>query len=168
MPSFRRIAALFAPVVLAVGSSLPGCGTDPVNPDACEDIEQARCRNINACPGFESLDVDACERFYRDQCLHGLASESDPGQPHVDLCVRSIEAAGACARAGQAACDLEVSKGISACTFLSTPEVFAECGFLVPPVPEAGANTATQEEEASADAGAEAAPTEEGSGLLPW
>ncbi len=62
-------------------SSAAGCGTDAVGVDECRDIEEARCEAAQFCDIVD--DVDACKRFYRDQCLHGLANGEQPGAPDV-------------------------------------------------------------------------------------
>lgn len=128
MPALVAVAAL---VVAACAAA--GCSTDPVNPDGCRKIEDARCVAAAYCPNFPNLDVDACQRFYRDQCLHGLASASDPGEPKIQQCVRAITAAGNCAKAKQKPCPLEVSKADDPCDAIQNPENYAECSFLVPP-----------------------------------
>lgn len=154
---------MLALVLVVFGSlsagSLPGCSTDPVNPDGCEAIETARCQAAPACSDFGSdFDVDACERFYRDQCLRGLQTEDDPGDPKVDACVRAIERAGECARNGTSPCDIGGAVVDDPCRVIVAPEQFDPCGFLddyfeddagISPFPEAGSDGA-------ADAGADA------------
>ncbi len=117
-----------------------GCGTDAKAVDECRDIEQARCEAGSACGVVD--DVDACKRFYRDHCLHGMVVES-PGQASVDRCVATIEAAGTCAQGDGAielaACPNAVTTAssgvISACDVVLYPERTAECGFLAPDQP---------------------------------
>lgn len=122
----------------------PGCGTDARGIDDCRNIEQARCAAAANCGGPNGsgtvvVDVDSCQRFYRDQCLHGTTTAS-PGAPAVDECVRAIQAAGECAGA-DAACVAPLTPE-SACTKILRPELLAECRFLTPeePTGEGGAS----------------------------
>jgi hypothetical protein len=126
-----------------------GCGTDAKAVDECRDIEQARCEAGAACGVVD--DVDACKRFYRDHCLHGMVVES-PGQARIDACVATIEAAGACARTAAdpevalSACTEPVTTGSSgvmlACDIVLYPENTVECDFLAgAPVTPSGGGT---------------------------
>jgi hypothetical protein len=112
-----------------------GCGTPAVGVDDCRDIEQARCRAGKPCGIVD--DVAACERYYRDHCLHGLAGKP-PGATAVGACVQVIEAAGRCAEGDPeirlADCDPEVTDpraGLgNACDVVAHPERATECSFL--------------------------------------
>ena len=132
-----------------------GCGSDAVGVDACRDIEKARCEAGKHC-GFVD-DVDECQRFYRDHCLHGLKTSKAPGDIEVGKCVDSIKLAGACAQSGVehlADCTPAVT-GNSAlttpCDVVRFPEQIGECEFLAGPV-EAGTPTK--------DTGVDAAPAD--------
>ena len=89
-------------------------------------------------------DVAECQRFYRDQCLHGLAVNS-PGPAIVKKCVETIHQAGLCATQGAdtplSDCTNQVTDSPTAaktaCDIVSTPEVTSECRFLIP-APDAG------------------------------
>jgi hypothetical protein len=75
-----------------------GCGTKAVGVNDCREIEEARCEAAAHCGDQIPVDdVDACKRFYRDQCLHGLATENDPSSSAVRDCVAAIAGAGHCA-----------------------------------------------------------------------
>lgn len=87
-------ARLFVVAGLFFGST--SCGTDAVGVDECRTLELARCEEANAC-GFVE-DVGACQRYYRNHCLHGLATSTRPAQDERDRCVEAIRRAGACAR----------------------------------------------------------------------
>ena len=123
-----------------------GCGTDAVGVEDCRDIEQARCEAGAAC-GLVS-DVDACKRFYRDHCLHGLALEEAPPKATIKRCAQTIQEIGACVKQlGPAAafsdCHLDVlASSNKACELVSAPEKTSSCAFLVPdlppPVPDSG------------------------------
>jgi len=41
--------------------------------------------------------VDACKRYYRDHCLHGLGVSEAPGEPILNSCIQAIQTAGECA-----------------------------------------------------------------------
>lgn len=119
---------------LATGS---GCGTDAQGIDDCRDIEKARCAAGAQC-GIVT-DVEACERFYRDQCLHGLAVKP-PANSVVERCVGTIRAAGDCAATGVGALLSDCSTPVSAnapsltraCDVVLRPEETEECAFLQP------------------------------------
>ena len=119
--------------------SATGCGTDAQGVDECRDIEQARCTAAKNC-GLIS-DVPACQRFYRDQCLHGLPVAS-PGSVKVQECVATIRAAGVCATQSDGAdtllqeCESAVTASApgvrTACGLVKEPEKAVECSFLTP------------------------------------
>jgi hypothetical protein len=121
--------------------SATGCETDAKGVDECRDIEQARCEAAKDC-GLVS-DVPACQRFYRDQCLHGLPVDS-PGSVQVKRCVATIRAAGRCAQQAEdgdsqlSQCDPQVTLGapgvLTACGLVKEPEKAEECSFLTPGV----------------------------------
>jgi len=120
--------------------SATGCGTDAQGVDDCRDIEQARCAAAKSCGLISEADVPECQRFYRDQCLHGLPVGS-PGSVKVKECVATIRAAGLCAAQGQGAdtplgsCDsvtLSAPGVDTACGIVSEPERAVECSFLTP------------------------------------
>jgi hypothetical protein len=152
MPAAGR--SLPALVVLALlCAAAAGCSTDPVNPDGCRAIEEVRCEAAFYCPnfpGYPAFDVTACKRFYRDQCLHGLASEADPGEPRIEQCVKAIQTAKNCAVRGTSPCAIGAATTVTtACDVVEHPETYPECAFLVPPPVAADAATA-------ADAGTQA------------
>jgi hypothetical protein len=155
MPSPIRYKPMLVALTMAAAwlLLLPGCNTEPINSDGCRAIETARCQAAKSCPAMSITDVDACERFYRDQCLHGLASASDPGQPSIDQCVRNVNIAGKCASQKAPSCALEVSGDSDPCDFVAHPENYKECSFLVPPAVEV-ADAASEDDsgEAATDA----------------
>jgi len=121
-----------------------GCGTAAVGVDDCREIEQARCRAGAPCGIIE--DVGACERYYRDHCLHGLVTKP-PAGASVSACVQVIEAAGRCAQDDPttklSSCDPVVTDahpGLSrACDVVTHPELASECAFLLDTPPDTGA-----------------------------
>ncbi|MCU0682312.1 MAG: hypothetical protein MUF34_08675, partial [Polyangiaceae bacterium] len=137
-PSARRPSPSAA-LTLAF-SLLLACGGDEANaPEGCRTIEKARCAQAVACPALGVSDVEACQRFYRDQCLRGLSTANDPGTPAIDACVRAIEGAGECARAGlvsAAECGrYQEVQPATPCEAIQFPERMVECSFLLPPPP---------------------------------
>ena len=129
-----------------------GCGTDARGVDECRDIEQTRCSAAQSCGVV--TDVAACQRFYRDQCLHGL-SVASPGAAKVKACVDTIRAAGSCA--AQLSTAAEPPEGCTttedACALVSNPELSEACSFLAP---NADAGTAGNGGTGGASAGGEA------------
>ena len=107
------------------------CGSDAVAVEPCRRIEEVRCERAAAC-GIDlgrvphekerspANDIEACKRFYRDACLHGLTSQVDPGGPAVDACVGAI-------RTGT-------------CSVVLKPGTAAACTFLNDAPPDAGTN----------------------------
>ncbi len=142
-----------------------GCGTDAVGVDECRDIESARCEAGAFCGLVE--DVEQCKRFYRDQCLHGLANGDRPGSPQVKACIATIRAAGECAKAGVedvASCtpalpSLTIHNKV--CDVVLRPEGAVKCEFLAQPVefpdaaPDVAADTASSVDATSGDAGSD-------------
>jgi hypothetical protein len=77
-------------------------------------------------------DADTCKRFYRDQCLHGLAV-ADPGVPAVDKCINALQVAGGCTKGGANICGVALAptKTVkNTCDVIEHPEVLADCAFL--------------------------------------
>lgn len=118
--------------------SASGCGTDAKGVDDCRDIEEARCVAAKNCALLS--DVDGCKRFYRDQCLHGLAV-SPPGSNQVKLCVAAIQNAGTCASHATDGSDtpldqcdprIDTASATTACEIVKEPELATDCAFLAP------------------------------------
>jgi hypothetical protein len=146
--------------------SAAGCGTDAKGVDDCRDIEEARCTAAKSCGLVD--DVDACQRFYRDQCLHGLAV-SLPSSTVIKVCIATIKNAGTCAM-GDAVTDLSdcapapsnsAPKAKTACDLVTNPEWSEECSFLAPGE-DAGA-VSTGGTSASAEGGSSGSPDAAGS-----
>jgi hypothetical protein len=115
-----------------------GCSKSAVGIDTCREIEYARCEAAPSCPKlFDVSDVDECKRFYRDQCLHGLAASDEPGDPEVRACVQAIEQAGRCAERGKSLAEcgsllVESTDAKNTCDLIGSPEKLAACAFLEP------------------------------------
>jgi hypothetical protein len=157
--SARAVAASLAAFALA---EVSGCGTDAVGVERCRTIELARCDAAKACGTID--DVEACRRFYHDQCLHGLPG-ADPGVNAAKACGAMLERATACANEGGPEVALadcadpvtsEPSVAAGVCELVASPELAGECRFLDPdaPIPgepgSGGAGGATSEGTAGA------------------
>ena len=137
-----RGSRLVALSVLLGGAALlsSACGNDAVGVEACRTIEEARCKRAPQCGVDMSVpvhrdspshDVDACIRYYNDACLHGLATDKDPGGVATQACVDAIMGPN--------------------CSVVLAPETSPACAFLIPPVVEAAAADAGDD---AADSGA--------------
>ncbi|MFO0666519.1 MAG: hypothetical protein U0174_21370 [Polyangiaceae bacterium] len=105
------------------------CGSDAVATEPCRRIEEVRCERAAAC-GIDlgrvphelsrtpQNDIDACKRFYRDACLHGLTSQVDPGAPATDACIAALKT--------------------GSCSVVLKPGTAPACAFLNQPPPDAG------------------------------
>jgi hypothetical protein len=144
--SQRRLAARVAiagTLSILLGILATACGSEGRGNDACEAIETARCRRAPACgidlpgPFANGADnVDNCIAYYKDQCLHGLASGESPRGSTIDGCVAAIN---------------------SDCAAVKAPETATACAFLL--VPDAGSDTGTTTDGGSdtgSDAGTDA------------
>jgi hypothetical protein len=112
-----------------------GCGTGAVGISDCRDIQRARCRAGVACGMI--ADEQACERYYRDFCLHGLAAKP-PADASVAACVEVIDAAGRCAATDPEIQLSDCNESVKAtgadlrfaCDVVKHPERSVECSFL--------------------------------------
>jgi hypothetical protein len=138
-PRLRDLCLGVLATLGALGATGTGCGTAAIGIDACRKIETARCEAAQYCGRID--DVAACQRFYRDQCLHGLAEGVETPTPdQVDGCVRTIEKAGECAKGDRRAtldtCETQVTtdpRGAeTACQIVLFPEWATECKWLGP------------------------------------
>lgn len=141
----RRLGSLLLGA-LALGISIlaPGCATDAVGVETCRQVENARCAQAPNCNDIDlgmpvhrdspKTDVDACIRFYHDACLHGLATDKDPGAVAAKACIDAINTGD--------------------CAVVTHPEQHPSCVWLVPPVPPAApvATDAATDASAVADA----------------
>lgn len=153
MSHFRSLSAILLSTLTSFSLVTASCGTNAVGIDECRDIEEARCRAGDPCGIID--DVAACERYYRDHCLHGLATKP-PGNAVVGACVQIINDAGQCAsndpETALADCDPVFAKARgslkTACDVVAHPELTPECSFLLDTPPE---NTGGQGGQASDD-----------------
>ena len=145
MSYFRSLSATLLSAAATFSIVTASCGTSAVGVDDCRDIEQARCRASASCFDADGVpliqDAPACERYYRDHCLHGFAVKP-PAGADVSGCIQLIQKAGRCAQEDP---DSELSctetssaakSGFSkACDVVTHPERADECAFLTD-VPE--------------------------------
>ncbi len=119
--------------------STASCGADPVGVEACREIESARCEAAVKCGLVD--DLAGCNRYFRDHCLHGVATEDAPGGVAVDRCVDTLNRAGRCAErhgtdADPSECDESRFADADAeniCELVEEPERASRCEFLKPP-----------------------------------
>jgi len=141
MSYFRSLSATLLSAAATFSIVTASCGTSAVGVDDCRDIEQARCRASASCLDGDGValvqDVPACERYYRDHCLHGFAVKP-PAGADVAACVQLIERAGRCAQQDpnrELGCTETASAqraGLSsACDVVTHPERATECAFLL-------------------------------------
>lgn len=131
---------------LAASVTVLSCDTGAVAVGDCRTIERARCRAALYCEvGIDSdKEVEICERFARDHCLHGLQVDDDPGVNKVNACVAALEAAADCAKdnddpdfpASDCSGVTGLRSGVTVCEVINEPEEASQCDFLVPPPPE--------------------------------
>jgi hypothetical protein len=113
--------------------------------DACRKVEEARCRRAKECglplatPPAVGDEVEACIRFYKDACLRGLTSKTDPGEPGVLACVDAVRT--------------------RECAVVQRPETTPACAFLQPATPDAGPGILDAQPNGSPDGGSDAATT---------
>jgi hypothetical protein len=140
------IAAVFA------GLAAGACGTDAFGIEACRQIENARCKYAPHCPNINlgvpvhrdspKTDIDACIRYYRDACLHGLVTPPDPGQVAINGCIDAINEGD--------------------CNVVERPELHPKCAFLIPPAPPPTPDASADAPDGAPDAAATDAATEGG------
>jgi hypothetical protein len=136
--SVRQIGFVVACLAVAVG-----CGTDAVGVGECRAFERVRCQAAAAC-GYP--DVEECERFERDHCLHGVALDRISAI-ELDACAQDVGRAGRCAAEQGAttaanACSepvLTAAPPPTACEVVLTPQLASSCTFLAPGSVGAGA-----------------------------
>jgi hypothetical protein len=147
----QRLCAL-----LLLGSLSPiACGTDATGINQCRDIEYARCEAAVPCGLVE--DLDACQRFARDNCLHGTAGDTPPTSIEVRDCTRMLDDARECAaddpEMDTTDCGIDLARRGSSravCDIVLEPERTEACFFLlVEPEDE------DEDEEMDADGGAD-------------
>ncbi len=141
MSYFRSLSATVLSAAAMFSLVTASCGTSALGVADCRDIEQARCRASASCLDSNGAplidDVPACERYYRDHCLHGLAIKP-PAGASVSACVQVIEEAGRCAKLDPTSRLDECPKTVTAvqpklvhvCDVVTHPELATECAFL--------------------------------------
>lgn len=122
--SWRRSVT---PVV--VGVALLGCSTKAVGINECRDVEKARCEASVPCGIVDEDEVEACQRFYDDHCLHGMTGKEEPSADEHRACLELIEDAGNMARdslgmGGTGEADE------TACRIVAAPWKEPECAYL--------------------------------------
>ncbi len=120
----RRVIFAITLAASAVVGGVIACGQGAVGTDACNQIEQARCKWIEQCfadaanyglptrRSDSTSPVDDCDRYYKDACQHGLVTNVAPTTDQVNACVGAINAA-------------------TDCTVVANPETADACAFLL-------------------------------------
>lgn len=136
-----RLLARVTPFLRGIGRTLPAllllqCGTDAVGVAQCRTIENARCVAAAQCGLVD--DVEGCQRFAHDHCLHGLPLEEEPGQDMSNQCAEALLRAGRCAersgkRSEPRSCSqswFSESRATTICQLVEQPERATQCAFL--------------------------------------
>jgi hypothetical protein len=145
-PAPRSIVLALLTVLAGAGVPLAlapaGCGTDAVGVDACRQIEATRCAAAQAC-GYTQDQTDACNIFYKDQCLVGIENDAwVVDDATVKACVDAVNATKDCAAAGVAsmagcagaALVASADPAIPPCDIIKgNAELLAACSFVVKP-----------------------------------
>ena len=144
LPEMRlfQLIASFGAVLLGLCATA-GCETDAVGVEACRSIEAARCQARVDCNQMEEAELESCQRYARDQCLHGVALEDAPDQADVDECVEAIN--------DVANCDNITRLDLAECSFLTPNDTETPAE-----TPEDTDSAAPAESDANADSGAAA------------
>jgi hypothetical protein len=117
----RRSRALA--VVLTLGLvALVACGNGANSVGVCQELESVRCAEAPKCgvdltwplhEGSSTSDnIQACQLYYQDACLHGLVTPNAPSGVQVTACVTAIK---------------------GSCTVMLAPQSSPACSFLIPP-----------------------------------
>lgn len=106
------------------------CSTDAVGVNECRDVEYARCEASVACGVIEEDEVEECQRFYRDHCLHGMKGDEVPSADEHKECLELIEEAGKTA-ATSLGMGGAGEPNESACKIVAAPWKYEECAYLV-------------------------------------
>lgn len=86
-------------VVLTLGfasSLVSACNTGAIGITECRNLETQRCSAAAECGDID--DIPACERYVRDNCLHGIAGPKVPTKSQLDACMAVITAGQSCAK----------------------------------------------------------------------
>ncbi len=136
-----RLLERVTPFLWGIGRSLPAllllqCGTDAVGVAQCRTIEDARCIAAAQCGLVDN--VESCQRFAHDHCLHGLPLEEAPAQDLSNTCAEALLRAGRCAersgkRTDPRSCSqswFSQSEASNVCQIVEQPERATQCAFL--------------------------------------
>lgn len=121
-PIRAAFVAFFGPFLLLA------CSTKAVGIQECRDVEYARCAASVPCGVIEQGEVESCRRFYRDQCLHGIAGPEVPTADEHQACVDLIVQAGVSALVSLEGGAEEADE--VACEVVAQPWKSPECDYL--------------------------------------
>ena len=125
----------------SLGLGFSGCTTSAVAIEQCREVEAARCESSVPCGVIEPDEVEACKRFYYDQCLHGIQGPEEPTAENQKHCVELIEDSGKAALAALLAAELAQTEEerndalkaqVQACIVVAVPWNAKPCDFIKP------------------------------------
>ena len=106
-----------------------GCSTQAVAIQECREIEALRCKASVSCGIVEDDEVDSCKRFYKEQCLHGIAGDDEPSADEQKNCRSLLEKASEVAAETQNDDDA-ISQHDAACAVIAAPWDQPACEYL--------------------------------------
>ena len=132
MQGSRRSARVILGLGIVLSTGYIGCTTSAVAIQECRDIEAARCEASVPCGVIEADEVESCQRFYRDQCLHGISGSKEPTSDEQKTCLELINDAAEVA-------EKTMSFGMGgeggvyelACEVIAAPWKHPDCAFVV-------------------------------------
>lgn len=143
--SLVRLSSLLAPLWLLA------CNTKAVAIQECREIEYARCEASVPCGVIEEDEVEECKRFYREQCLHGIAGPTAPTAEEQKSCLNTIDKAKKVATLNSALGGAPQEKELTvACGVISRPWLVSACDYLAPQS-EGGASGDDEDDEDDED-----------------
>lgn len=106
-----------------------GCSTEAVAIKECREIEELRCEASVSCGIVAEDEVEGCKRFYKEQCLHGIAGDKEPSADQENKCVELLEEAQQIAAETLDDEDM-VDEHESACAVIAAPWDQPDCEYL--------------------------------------
>jgi len=117
-------------VAIAACLAAVACGNGANDPAGCQVLENERCVRAQACGidlsfplhnGSSPQDnVNACQLYYQDACLHGFATSVNVTSKEVTACVAAIKTGD---------CNAVLNpQNVPACSFLNPPDAGVDAG----------------------------------------
>jgi hypothetical protein len=92
-------------------------------------VENARCEASVPCGIIEPDEVESCQMFYDDHCLHGISGDEEPSADQHKSCLDLIEEAGRMAQASLGMGGTGEADE-AACGIVAAPWDEPECAYL--------------------------------------